>query len=695
MADFYLDPEGGNDANAGTSFALRKRSINSLTAAQLAPGDTVRVIASRDPYTLGNGTWTDSSNTVTLAAAKTLTIDNCDSAWTPSTNVTATAQTSFRKQGTACAQLDVASAFTTGKVAFRATGTLNLSAYQALSLWFRSSAAVAANTLRVDLCSDTLGATPVHSFTIDRALTASTWAVLYKDFGAALSSSIQSISVVALLDPGAVSVYLDNIIACKPVGDADHLSHLTLIGKNSAGEPEWYPIGGIDGTTVTLGGPCESYLSSNTIPNYRGTTETVATYALDPVDMVNPSSGAAASAASRLVTDSGTEASPITLSGGWNRTDMSTQTGASWLTGSHWAAAAFSFAGFNSWTLRKLGFAHFTTSAWSQNTATYNMDAQAEGIVGCGTASSGVYAFDLLSAYSSNAGLVCDLGNVMNNHNAVRTSGAARVKLTARRISGSVGELFVCSVRQDSHDYYIGKLDRSQSTSGAAWLNTGVGRGVTTFYNTVFVNNTFADLTAGSAWDGGVVLSHCTLNHASSPIGNGGNNPEDSVVLHKTVLANAGVAGLGSASGSAGTYSGAVGRYWGWCAATDQRHTASGFSWKYTTTTTAGTLSWTVFRPFKKPIGRYQATAGVPLAIKAWVRRSSTSLNVGILVPCLTSGIDSEATTWASGAINTWEELTVSVTPTEDGIIDVFAVAYGGNTGTSTSGWWDDLSVTA
>src|SRR3954465_12971522 len=69
MTIFYLDGEGGNDANAGTSFALRWKTFSSgATAARIAPGDVIRVMGSPAPTLLGNATWTGTG----LQAAKSI-----------------------------------------------------------------------------------------------------------------------------------------------------------------------------------------------------------------------------------------------------------------------------------------------------------------------------------------------------------------------------------------------------------------------------------------------------------------------------------------------------------------------------------------------------------------------------------------------------------------------------------------------
>ena len=176
MATYYLDDVGGNDSNAGTTFATRWKTFNSgATSARIAAGDTIRVMASPDPTLVDTATFTQSTYasptaTVTLAEAVTATISNCDSVWTPSTNVTATADTYVAniKQGSACASLVTAAGFTTGKIAHFPTGTLDLSGYQQVSFWFMSNQNVAnGSTLSLRLCSDAAGATTVPDQCVD------------------------------------------------------------------------------------------------------------------------------------------------------------------------------------------------------------------------------------------------------------------------------------------------------------------------------------------------------------------------------------------------------------------------------------------------------------------------------------------------------------------------------------------------
>ncbi|WP_176519062.1 hypothetical protein, partial [Priestia megaterium] len=120
------DASGTATPRGGSSKADAWLSQTSgATAARIQPGDTIRIKASIDETLVGTCSWTQNSPTVTLPGAVTATIDNCDVAWTASANVTASASTTTEKEGTGSASLVIASGFTTGKVAYRATGTLD------------------------------------------------------------------------------------------------------------------------------------------------------------------------------------------------------------------------------------------------------------------------------------------------------------------------------------------------------------------------------------------------------------------------------------------------------------------------------------------------------------------------------------------------------------------------------------------
>ena len=279
MGTYYIDFDNGNDSNNGTTWALAWKTItNGATAARIAAGDTIRISKTPDPVSIGNATWTNLSKTVTLATPQTLTIDLCNTtAYTASTNITATASTT-RKEGTHSCSLVVASAFTTGKMAYKTLSTIDASGYQKLSFWFRNTVAIASATvLKVCLCSDTVGNTIVDTFWIPAIPSTNRFVPLTitKDGGGNLGSSIQSIAIYANSDPGTPTLLFDDFIACTTSG----LCLQSLISKNGlaqGGTEGYYGIQSINGTTILLDNDTETGASSGR--GYSGTTETVATY---------------------------------------------------------------------------------------------------------------------------------------------------------------------------------------------------------------------------------------------------------------------------------------------------------------------------------------------------------------------------------------------------------------------------------
>src|SRR4030066_122722 len=280
MATFYLDYINGSDANNGSTWALAWKTLTlRATLARIAPADVIRIAKSPDTTSLGiTALWTNLSKTVTLASSLNLTVELCETAWTASANVTATASTT-RKEGANSASLAIAAGFTTGKVAYKAlAGATDYSGYQQLSFFVQNSAAIATGAIfRVCLCSDTIGDTIVDSFYIKAIPSTGQWLAVTVDKGSALGASIQSVALYADSDPGTITFLLDQQRAAS--------------------------------ATVGRG--------------YTGTTETVTTYKRETIktDMVTASGTIV-----QEVMDSGTSGSPITFSGGWN-TATTTQDG--------------------------------------------------------------------------------------------------------------------------------------------------------------------------------------------------------------------------------------------------------------------------------------------------------------------------------------------------------------------------------
>lgn len=339
MTIWYVDPINGNDASAGTSFATRCRSITGVNAKvgpALTAGDTIRIIKSADAVTTTQITaqWTDGSKTITLAAPITQTISLANSAWTATTNVTTTTSTN-RKYSTASSSIAVAAAFTTGKAAYVATGALNLSGYQQVSFWINMTSGTmsADNDISLALCSDTTGDTIVNNIPIKWIRGINGWNRVVVDTGAALGSSINSIALYINQDRAAQTFLINGIFASKAASDVDALTLSTLITPQYVSTGDWWSIEMIDGTTITLSQEGQFNLSQTGVAQGYGSANGangVGIIKREPIilpSLLNETSSTNNANWSSMSKSGTSTSARINISGGWNDTDMSTQTG--------------------------------------------------------------------------------------------------------------------------------------------------------------------------------------------------------------------------------------------------------------------------------------------------------------------------------------------------------------------------------
>jgi len=276
MATWYIDYENGDDSNGGTSWSDAWKSLEMATTANgVSPGDTVKIAKSPDPVSIGDATWTDNSDTVTLASAKTAEIDNCETAWTPAANVTQYNETTNRKQGSYSRELRVASGHTGGRIAYKTFSAKDLSAYSKICCWIRPNGEIAANRLSIRLYQDSSLTTEDCRITIPFKLKKDKWhpISLEIDGGGNIGSNIEAVELYAEADIGSVYIWIDHIFA------ANDLTLTSLISKNTANEP-WFTINTIEGTTVKLGRVLDNGTKTR---KYGGTTETVTTYVREPI----------------------------------------------------------------------------------------------------------------------------------------------------------------------------------------------------------------------------------------------------------------------------------------------------------------------------------------------------------------------------------------------------------------------------
>lgn len=717
MSTFLLDPIGGNDANDGTTFANRWKTVNGgATSGRIAPGDTIRVIAGLTPTALGqNATWTNNSITLTLTTAVTANIDLCDSAWTASANVTCTAS-STRKQGTNSASIAIAAGFLTGLVAYKALGgATDYSGHQQISLWLQANATIAANVLQIVLCSDAAGVNAINTVNLPAVPGTNVWQAITVDTGGALGASIQSVALYAASDPGTVTVLLDNVLACKASASADSLTLNSLIGKvhtqpwaastvyavndirrptvanrtgysykvtsisgspgnSGSSEPTWPEEIGVTVTDGDLTWTCNgleeqwcSILAINgtdikldqlqTGGGYIGTSETVAAYKREPMLLTVPSGTTTQTLGQ--VQDEGTSNSEITFSGGWNRTDMSSQPsdGETWVSAQNGNGIGISAGGWSWVTFQNFGLVRFTTGV--QANADYGrITYEFVHLVSCGT------------GLTSTARAKSKLRGVIANNcsTGCAASGITRLEYRAVGLYGCSGSGLAGSGTSpwrivdflDVHSKYNGSY--GFDLTALAVIDRPLRRLVTLGNTSNAFNNAARD----------IPLFDCSIAEAIA-----GTAWHD---FYYKSIRNGQVANAHLLTTDGGTI----------ISATDRRNTGSGISWKFRPTSTNRGTGY----PLRLEVARVGCASGTLITLGIYVSRDNANIKGKLLVRGgQIAGVGADVSVACEPAVAaSFTQYTLSFTPTEAGVVSVEFHAWDG-VGTTNNLWIDDFSA--
>lgn len=253
----YIDWENGNNNNTGADTQNAWLNISGASSSLTIPGTPIHVKKTPDPTFLVNATATYGNHTVILDNAVTVDIDNCESGWTASPNVTVANQANS-KSGYNNTYIIPSAGFTTGKLAYKTlASTIDASNYTLLNMWAASTTEInsTVGALSLVLCSDTLCDSPISSYNLTRIPAQANGAGFVQqvwDNVSSLPNNINSVGIYAQADPATPTIRIDNIFA-SPTGG------LTLndIIQNSS-EPKykfgkfWYTVKGVSGTTLEL-----------------------------------------------------------------------------------------------------------------------------------------------------------------------------------------------------------------------------------------------------------------------------------------------------------------------------------------------------------------------------------------------------------------------------------------------------------
>ena len=777
MVTYYVDYEGGNDANAGTSFATRWQTITSgATTARIAPGDEIRVMASPDPTSMGSATWTgggrplsatitSSTNATPIVITTTashglvtgdyvmitghtintnangvwrvgttptgttfqiLQIDGTNTtgngvggatgnftkannlvvktasalvqniallgglgqkpAWTASANVTTAVETTNFKEGNGSTSIAIAAAFTTGKAAYYTLpSTLNLSGYQQVSFWVRQTAGTigAAGATYVALCTDTIGDTVAHTCNVPALGATGQWFPVTVNLGTNLNSAIRSVAFYVVTDNAAQTFLLDNIIACKAASSADSVTLTSLISKSDGtGDEAWYAAQSINSDAIMLANINNTAANSTGIRGYNGVTETVTTYKRETVK-VDPQATSDANGLG-VINDSGTAGNVIAYSGGWNRTDMSTQTGVTWLDGQNGngrgvtALSARSFV-----TIDRINLCRYSSALiWSSGSdvSIGNMYTTANSTIGIDIqVGSRAVTFTNCWSNNNNGGMtISGIGSVFTTVKLVANNSTNGLTFNGARYN-SVGSLVAGNNGTSATNANLRFVSSLNCTVGTATLANAAASSsiITTGSLSCSVN---AGSSSGNAQ--GVSISSTTT-------------PSELYLNNFTINEATEVAtGVGGGFLYSNRHDNTDNNSWVWQSGigtinqqTSVVDSPATTAWQMRPTSTDAAAT----SPLMLKLGTVVCAASSLVTVTARMRRDNTGLTMRLICPGgQISGVATDVSTDMTAAANTWETVTITFTPTKAGAVDIYAYAFGG---TTFSGYVSNLTA--
>jgi hypothetical protein len=121
---------------------------------------------------------------------------------------------------------------------------------------------------------------------------------------------------------------------------------------------------------------------------------------------------------------------------------------------------------------------------------------------------------------------------------------------------------------------------------------------------------------------------------------------------------------------------------------TSVRNTNSGISWKLSPTNTARVAAY----PVSLSLAKILVFANKLVTIRAMMSRTDIGLTLQLRIPGnQIAGVPNDVIAGMITNVLPWEQVTLTFTPTETGVVELLGEAFGGAT---FSGYIDDLTIT-
>ena len=586
-------------------------------------------------------------------------------------------------------RFDVQSAFTTGKVAhYQLPSTLNLSGYQQISFRFNQYGIdgttnsgqeyqVQEASLTLRLCSDNNGDTPVHTIDFPKFGGRNLWCFgVVKDFGTNLSTNINSVSLVintAFADD--FEFMITDIMACKASSDATSLTGNSIISKSNdnVNRTEFYKVGAVVDRHVIFMNPASNGGGASLDRvYYSGTSETVPTYKREALNLQSAIDFGFYGYLFYIDKSNVFLNNGLTISGGWNDTDMSTQTGHSYLDGGNQNSCILFNAQYsNNIIISKVSatsmYHHFQGYSTGGSTP-----AHASFHVSNGTFAGGNYGIRDVSSSSSsfrqstytNCIFLNDTSFQGNDGNFTVFDNCQFIYATYYAPNEKFPPLFKnCTMRNcdaSNPDSYAGTKMFQNCT-----IDDENARYVT------FANRNYGPPVGGDQ----MIFKDCSLTNVQEigPVQVNSSwmastlRQQDENFLSYENYNNV-------ANDHRIYYNNAI-----MFSESTVRYVNSGIAWKLSPATT----SYTEYRPFGPKFIESYVEAGTQVTASIWVRRTNTALTVrmaALVADNLLLGLSSDLTDTMTSGADTWEQLSFSFTPSVSGLLTVRVLVWGGST---------------
>lgn len=626
-------------------------------------------------WTSGGTAQKINSKAVVLATAQTLEVNRCKSNWSNGVDGTSALFTTDHKEGGACVRVTLDSSVNTNsKQAYQAITIAGATAngYQGISFWFKNSAAIAnATTWYIGLCSDNAGATVIDTFPIPAIASTGRWVCLKilrsggGNLGGNTSTAIGSIAIWsgATAPNNSSIVYIDNFEAVTTNG----LNHTSLISKNGnaqGGDEGYYGIQSIHGKVVLLDNEVNCLSNAGRGYSTQGTSpETVATYIRE--SFRSPSLATATATIINTINDSGTITSPLTFNFGYNISTGNCDGETFWDGGNGFGYCFSCSSGRSYLIFNSLSATRFFSSMVNTTGSNYNTITLVNSVSNC---SYGVAPFSFQSG-----GIRIE---VVNNANNNQERG-----VTAQPVSGgSIGT--------------IKNANNNNTTSGA---------GVFIDYATTVTIDKIENAANNAGY--GVVFggtSNCyikeltTRDNAVAGIGNseGINFIRNATINESTVVGgmytytNSEIRSIKEDGVEGNNWTYYLGATCNW--QTTEKQGSDPGSWKVILTNAARRFNF----PVKIKLDGIQCAANklVTVIVNAKKDHATNIINQLHVYPDTVRGIGTVAPVLGT-ATTSWETITLTFTPTNECIAEVFYEVYSA-AGSLSNAYLGSISIT-